>query len=117
MQVKNIKIENYKGIVDAEVAFNDRVNVFVGSNGAGKTTLLKAIDISLTHFLSYFGRTKKGRELSSNDVNYHKEFVNINVEIGSFLVTSQYQYQLSLFTQNIKMNLYFEMREVHKTTT
>ncbi len=85
MQVKEIKIENYKGIVDADVAFDDKMNVFVGNNGAGKTTLLQAIDICVIHLLSYFGRTKKLKELSLSDVNYGNKKLRISGAIvGDF---------------------------------
>lgn len=68
MQVKNIKIENYKGILDAEVSFHERLNVFVGNNGAGKTTLLDAIVINMNRLTFDIARMQKKLVLIFDDV-------------------------------------------------
>jgi DNA replication and repair protein RecF len=53
MYLKHLNILNYKNISQAEVAFCDGINCFVGSNGAGKTNLLDAV-YYLSFCKSYF---------------------------------------------------------------
>jgi DNA replication and repair protein RecF len=47
MYLQRLSVINFKNYTEAELAFADGVNVFVGNNGAGKTNLLDAI-----HYLS-----------------------------------------------------------------
>lgn len=83
MRIKNIKIRNYRGILDEEIEFNDKVNVFIGGNGAGKTTLLEAIVTCLLKFTSPYTRNALNmpnfspKLLSENNVNYKRNFATI----------------------------------------
>jgi len=43
MYISKVHIQNYKSIKDAEIEFNDKLNIFVGKNGAGKTAVFEAI--------------------------------------------------------------------------
>lgn len=43
-EIENIKIKNYKALVDLEIDKPDNFLVFVGANGAGKTTIFEALD-------------------------------------------------------------------------
>jgi DNA repair exonuclease SbcCD ATPase subunit len=43
MIIKNIKIKNFKGVLEQNVTFCSKQNVIEGDNGAGKTTILDAI--------------------------------------------------------------------------
>jgi predicted ATP-binding protein involved in virulence len=51
MIVKNIHIENFKGIEIIDLEFNKQFNVLIGENGAGKSSILDAISIGLGSFL------------------------------------------------------------------
>ncbi len=106
MQVKEIKIENYKGIVDADVTFDERMNVFVGSNGAGKTTLLEAIGICTKVFVNNFrtSLSSKASFLSYEDINYENNFATIYGEI----VDSQFS--------NAPLHIYETIGAVDETT-
>jgi len=83
MRIKNIKIENYRGILNEEIEFNEQVNVFIGGNGAGKTTILEAIVTCLVKFTSPFTRNplntpnKPSNFLSKNNINYNHKFATI----------------------------------------
>jgi DNA replication and repair protein RecF len=47
MYLQTLAVINFKNYTEAELAFSDGVNVFIGNNGAGKTNLLDAV-----HYLS-----------------------------------------------------------------
>lgn len=54
MQVKSLKIINFKKFTDNHFEFNDDVNIFVGDNNSGKSTILEALEIVLNY--NYRGR-------------------------------------------------------------
>ena len=73
MIVKDIHIENFKGIDEIDLAFNEQFNVLIGVNGAGKSSVLDAISIGLGTFLmntsASFGPSgRRSRPLSKNEV-------------------------------------------------
>ena len=43
MVIKNLSILNYKNIAQADLAFSDKINCFIGANGMGKTNVLDAV--------------------------------------------------------------------------
>ncbi|MDD2298033.1 MAG: AAA family ATPase [Fermentimonas sp.] len=45
--IERVVIKNFKGIKDADISFNDKINIIVGNNGVGKSTLIEAIAIAL----------------------------------------------------------------------
>jgi predicted ATP-binding protein involved in virulence len=51
MIVKDIHIENFKGIKYIDLQFNKQFNVLIGENGSGKSSILDAISIGLGTFL------------------------------------------------------------------
>lgn len=48
MFIERVLIENYRCLKNADVAFNQKMNVVVGNNESGKSTLLEAIHLALT---------------------------------------------------------------------
>lgn len=54
MQVKSIKLLNFKKFINNFFEFNDDVNIFVGDNNSGKSTILEALKIVLNY--NYRGR-------------------------------------------------------------
>ena len=51
MNIKEIKIINFKGFENKTVHFNGNLTVVIGNNTAGKTTLLKALQVGLGAYL------------------------------------------------------------------
>jgi predicted ATP-binding protein involved in virulence len=103
MQVKNIKIENYKGIVDASVEFNPQMNLFVGSNGAGKTSILEAVGICLAKFIKIVGNAKTGFKWDDNAINYKSKYANLTIEMRTDLISEE-SFQLAVATGLIDNN-------------
>lgn len=86
MWLKDISLLNFKNCSDAEMAFSDTVNAFVGLNGAGKTNLLDAI-----HYLclckSYFNpidvqQIKTGEEMFMIQGNFERTGKNEQIICG-----------------------------------
>lgn len=49
MKVKTVRIKNFRGIGDYEVAFNlDDFNLVIGDNGTSKTSILEAVNLCLS---------------------------------------------------------------------
>lgn len=46
MQIRSIKIKNFRGLENIQTDFNSCVNVIVGPNAVGKTTILEAIRLA-----------------------------------------------------------------------
>src|SRR5271157_3895663 len=60
MWIRQLDIENFRGIKAAKVNFGERQTVLVGPNGAGKSTVLEA-------FALLFGRDRLVRTLTEHD--------------------------------------------------
>ena len=43
MWIRQLRIENFRGMKSAVVEFSERQTVLVGSNGAGKSTILESL--------------------------------------------------------------------------
>lgn len=61
MEFRSIKIQNFKGIDEINLCFQQGVNLILGENGAGKTSILEAITIAFgDYFNGITGVSKKG---------------------------------------------------------
>lgn len=82
MKIEKIKIENFRGILEEELVFDEQLNVFIGSNGAGKTSMLDAIAQSLFKIVLFFNiqisiKTRNTLTPSSSHVNHEKKYFQI----------------------------------------
>lgn len=50
--IKELVIHNFKGILNADIAFNKDRNVIVGNNGAGKSTIIEALSLVMGYGLN-----------------------------------------------------------------
>jgi predicted ATP-binding protein involved in virulence len=55
MRIKDIHIENFKGIEVSDFAFNNQFTVLIGDNGRGKSSILDAVSIGLGTILMKSG--------------------------------------------------------------
>ena len=63
--LKNIKINNFKGIKNCETDFNTEITVISGENGSGKTTIKKAYQWVLCQNIADIIPTKDNKEISN----------------------------------------------------
>ena len=60
MWIRELYIENFRGIREATVEFSERQTLLVGANGAGKSTIVEAVAL-------LFGRDRLVRSLTEHD--------------------------------------------------
>ena len=88
MQLKNIKLTNYRCFKEATIDFDDHITLVVGKNGVGKTAILDAVAVSVSTFLLGIDGCA-GRSILKDDARY--EFYDLNGTIDS-----QHQFPVSI---------------------
>lgn len=66
MIIKNIYIRNFRNIKEAELSFDNSLNIFVGKNAQGKTNLMEALSVCLG---GSFRHVRFSQYLPSDDKN------------------------------------------------
>lgn len=90
MNIKKLKIKNFKAIKNCEVNLNSKLNVLTGANNSGKTTILEALTIWTEIFYKLLSKAERGSSKInaktgdykfSNKVNYfdYTEFSSIRI--------------------------------------
>ena len=88
MNLKNIKIKNYRCFKEAEIDFDEHITLVVGKNGAGKTAILDAVAVSASTFLLGIDGGAS-RSILKDDARY--EFHDLNGTIDP-----QHQFPVSI---------------------
>lgn len=92
MYLKNIVLGNYRNLVNTQLDFSYKINVFTGKNGQGKTNLLESI-----YFVSLTKSFKTTR--LSDIINFNESDFYIQANI----IKNNYPYHIDLmFDKNIK---------------
>ncbi len=74
LHIQEIRLINFKNYAEAQFAFSEKINCFVGNNGVGKTNLLDAIHyLSLTK--SYFN------PIDSQNIRHEQEFFMLEADV------------------------------------
>lgn len=66
MELTNITLKNYKGIIDLSASFKPGVNLVIGNNGAGKTSLLNGASVAISKIFSWINVPVK--EIMQEDI-------------------------------------------------
>ena len=74
MEIKRLKLNNYRNCINTELNFDKIKTLIIGKNAQGKTNILESI-----YFLSALKspRTSNLTEL----INFNSDFLNINAQI------------------------------------
>lgn len=84
MKIKNIKIDNFRGIRQLEMHLGDRVNVVVGENGAGKSSVLTALRYLMSCYVAkVMRRDGKGISIKEGDVAKGAGFCRLEIELDN----------------------------------
>ena len=66
MNIKSIRVQNFRGFEDRSFEFDSKMNVVLGDNTTGKTTLLQAVQIALGAYLQAMTLIPGGRAYRRN---------------------------------------------------
>jgi AAA15 family ATPase/GTPase len=72
VMIKDIHIQNYRGIKDLHIKDFKRINLLVGDNNSGKTSVLEATTILYPNLVTFF-RIVAMRELGYMQINKDKK--------------------------------------------
>jgi len=82
LQIKKIKLENFRSFKEQTIELLPNINVFVGVNGAGKSTILDAIAISLSWLVEGIQKIEsKGMEIPETSIKNDTNFSSITLKI------------------------------------
>ena len=69
MQLKSLRIANFRGIKRLELDFDEKINVFIGINGVGKSAILDCAAIMLSRLIGRIRSTEgTGRYFTLSDI-------------------------------------------------
>ncbi|MGD9899389.1 MAG: DNA replication/repair protein RecF [Calditrichaceae bacterium] len=87
MHIKNLKIENFRNILNEEINFDKNINIIYGENGQGKTSILEAI---------YFLAITRSFRINSEKIALQKskEYFDLN---GRFTTDANNEVDIRLF--------------------
>lgn len=82
MQVKHLKLWNFRGIEYLSIEFTQRTTAFVGVNGVGKSTVLDALAIALSQLTwRVNGHPQKARAIAQDDIRLGADFSRIEITV------------------------------------
>jgi len=83
VQIKTIKLENFRGIKEQSIELVPNINVFVGINGSGKSTILDAIAISLSWLVEGIQKIEsKGESIPYGSIKNGTDYASILLEVS-----------------------------------
>jgi predicted ATP-binding protein involved in virulence len=101
MNIKDITIENFRGIEHLQLSFNPQFNLIIGENGQGKTAVLEAIAVGIGCFFTGIPGVA-ARHIRDEDIRYFKsvegsyEYARpTKVEITASLLGDQFRWHKS----------------------
>ena len=110
MYIKNIKLKNYRNILNLEICFNEKINLIYGKNAQGKTNLIESLYFA-SHLKSF--RTNKLNDI----VNIEKDFSTINLTVKNsytennikYLINKNNTKEISVNDKKPNKNKFFEI--------
>ncbi|MGX4641660.1 AAA family ATPase [Massilia sp. SYSU DXS3249] len=82
MILKNVDLENFRGIEKMSLSFTKRTTAILGVNGVGKSTVLDALAIALSNMTERIvGNSAKARDISPDDIQEGKQFARLKVQV------------------------------------
>ena len=84
MKIKSIHIENFRGLVDEFVEFNDSMTVLAGGNGGGKSSLLEAVSIMLSWLpVGLSNYTSSPLKIRTSDITVGKKYSRLTMTLSN----------------------------------
>lgn len=80
MRIKQLRIENFRGVKELSIDFSNHLNVIAGINGAGKSTILDASAILLSWFSARIRNIQaNGRPISEFDIKNKESTATLRI--------------------------------------
>lgn len=123
MQIKNIELENFRGIKKQKINLLPNINVFVGVNGSGKSTILDAIAISLSWLVEGIEKIEsQGDNIPDDSIKNGTDYASIKLEISQENTTYKWEnievkrgYPADKSSNLLQLNqLVFEIQKAYK---
>ncbi len=102
MQIKKIRLVNFRGMKDLTVEFDSGVNIIIGDNGAGKTSLLSGICIALSSLFD---------ALTLRDIDIYRPINKEEVRVTSVMIGDVTENTEAHFPVSIEADLIFARAE------
>lgn len=103
MQLKNLKLLNFRNYDNLYLEFNPNINLFIGKNGQGKTNIVESV--YMMSFSKSF-RTNKDKEL----IKFDKE----NMYVGGNFTNSHSEGLIEIFLVKNKKGIKLNKLSIHK---
>jgi predicted ATP-binding protein involved in virulence len=88
MQIKNIQIQNFRGIRELTLELNPKLNVFIGINGSGKSSILDAI--AMTFSRSPVFSDGNPLPVAAKDIQQGAEAISVKMSCSALDSDSEY---------------------------
>ncbi len=83
IKIQSLKIVGFRGILELELKFPERINVLVGVNGVGKSAILDCTAILLSRLIGRIrSSTGTGRFFTESDINNNVQWTRNEIEIS-----------------------------------
>jgi predicted ATP-binding protein involved in virulence len=80
MFIDEIKLENFRGLGEIELNFDEHINLLVGVNGIGKSSVLEAMGIMLSTFTNRVkGTPGASKKLTNDDIKSGSDVLNASL--------------------------------------
>ena len=83
MRVDELKLTNFRGLLDTEIKFQPGFNLIIGVNGAGKSSVLNALRILLSQILPIFAKAPNFRqEIKPDDIRIGQDSTQAQIKFS-----------------------------------
>ena len=83
MRIKYMHVENFRGLVDERIEFDESMTVLAGGNGGGKSSLLEAISIMLSWLPAGLPSAERTpMKIRTSDITVGKSYSRLSMILG-----------------------------------
>ncbi len=87
MEIKRLRLKNFRGFSELDCEFRPHINVFAGVNGSGKSSILDALNIMLSHAVARLRREGgQGASIKNEDIaeGCHEATISLTFQDSAF---------------------------------
>ena len=110
MKIKQISIQDFRGIDNLNLTLNGNSAVFFGINGIGKSTVLRAVDLLFANIIWKITNSKKLADLDIHDIRSGRARAEIKMVVT--LSDNEMVYSRSISKENERKNNLRELSQL-----